>query len=108
MKPISMKPIKRLFIVLGDQLSMEPLALQNFDKTHDLVWMAEAAEAGDAVTAEILRDAIDRIRSGDSGLVEQRPGHMGADFPVIFGYQNTHGTTSHRTRVDARDHLPPV
>jgi deoxyribodipyrimidine photolyase-related protein len=44
MKPISMKPIKRLFIVLGDQLSMEPLVLQNFDKTHDLVWMAEVTE----------------------------------------------------------------
>lgn len=39
--------------------------------------MAEAAAAGDTETAEILRDAITRIRSGDSGLVEQRPGHMG-------------------------------
>ena len=39
--------------------------------------MAEAAEAGDFETAAILRDAIARIRSGDTNLVEQKPGRMG-------------------------------
>ncbi|RAK67431.1 UvrB/UvrC motif-containing protein [Phenylobacterium kunshanense] len=39
--------------------------------------MAEAAEAGDFETAALLRDAIARIRSGESGLREQQPGRMG-------------------------------
>lgn len=39
--------------------------------------MARAAEAGDFETAATLRDAIARIRSGDTNLVEQRPGRMG-------------------------------
>ena len=39
--------------------------------------MAQAAEDGDFETAGLLRDAIARLRSGDSGLVEQRPGRMG-------------------------------
>lgn len=39
--------------------------------------MAEAAEARDFETAALLRDAIARIRSGESGLTEQQPGRMG-------------------------------
>ena len=39
--------------------------------------MAEAAQAGDFETAAALRDAIARIRSGESGLREQVPGKMG-------------------------------
>jgi hypothetical protein len=39
--------------------------------------MREAAEAGDFETAASLRDAIARIRSGESKLVEQKPGKMG-------------------------------
>lgn len=39
--------------------------------------MRAAAEEGDFETAATLRDAIARIRSGDSGLTEQRPGRMG-------------------------------
>lgn len=39
--------------------------------------MAQAADAGDFETAATLRDAIARIRSGDTNLVEQRPGRMG-------------------------------
>jgi hypothetical protein len=39
--------------------------------------MAEAAAAGDFETAALLRDAIARIRSGESGLREQQPGKMG-------------------------------
>lgn len=39
--------------------------------------MAMAAQAGDFETAATLRDAIGRIRSGESGLREQVPGRMG-------------------------------
>jgi UvrB/UvrC motif-containing protein len=39
--------------------------------------MAEAAAAGDFEIAATLRDAIARIRSGESGLREQVPGKMG-------------------------------
>lgn len=39
--------------------------------------MREAAEAGDFETAALLRDAIARIRSGESNLREQKPGKMG-------------------------------
>ena len=39
--------------------------------------MAEAADAGDFETAAALRDAIARIRSGESSLREQVPGKMG-------------------------------
>jgi hypothetical protein len=39
--------------------------------------MREAAEAGDFETAALLRDAIARIRSGESSLREQVPGRMG-------------------------------
>ncbi|MDZ4373873.1 MAG: UvrB/UvrC motif-containing protein [Phenylobacterium sp.] len=39
--------------------------------------MEEASQAGDFETAALLRDAIARIRSGESNLVEQTPGRMG-------------------------------
>ena len=39
--------------------------------------MAAAAEAGDFETAALLRDAIARLKSGDSALREQVPGKMG-------------------------------
>jgi len=39
--------------------------------------MREAAEAGDFETAALLRDAIGRLRSGESNLREQQPGRMG-------------------------------
>lgn len=39
--------------------------------------MAEAAGAGDFETAGLLRDAIARIRAGESNLREQVPGKMG-------------------------------
>ncbi|WP_324948199.1 hypothetical protein [Phenylobacterium sp.] len=37
----------------------------------------EAQEAGDTETAELLADAIARLRSGESRLTEQQPGRMG-------------------------------
>lgn len=39
--------------------------------------IAEADAAGDAETAELLRDALARLQSGDSKLREQAPGRMG-------------------------------
>lgn len=39
--------------------------------------MAKAAADGDFETAGQLRDAIARLRSGESGLQEQVPGRMG-------------------------------
>ena len=39
--------------------------------------LAAAEAAGDLETAEALRGAIERLRSGDSKLTEQRPGAMG-------------------------------
>ena len=38
---------------------------------------AEAESAGDAETAELLRDAAARMRSGESNLRAQQPGRMG-------------------------------
>ena len=39
--------------------------------------MNEAVEAGDFETADLLRGAIDRLKSGESALTEQEPGRMG-------------------------------
>jgi hypothetical protein len=39
--------------------------------------MIEVREAGDAETADLLADAIARLRSGESALTEQQPGRMG-------------------------------
>ena len=39
--------------------------------------MAQAAETGDFETAALLRDAIARLKSGESSLREQVPGRMG-------------------------------
>jgi hypothetical protein len=38
---------------------------------------AEARAAGDHETADLLAEAIERLRSGDSALTEQQPGRMG-------------------------------
>jgi hypothetical protein len=39
--------------------------------------MAEARAAGDHETADLLGEAIERLRTGESALTEQRPGRMG-------------------------------
>ena len=39
--------------------------------------MAQASAEGDFETAALLRDAIARLRSGESALTEQVPGKMG-------------------------------
>jgi hypothetical protein len=39
--------------------------------------MAEARVAGDTETADLLGEAIERLRRGESALTEQQPGRMG-------------------------------
>jgi hypothetical protein len=39
--------------------------------------MAEARAIGDHETADLLAEAIERLRTGDSALTEQQPGRMG-------------------------------
>jgi hypothetical protein len=39
--------------------------------------MAMARAAGDDETADLLAEAIERLRTGQSALAEQRPGRMG-------------------------------
>ena len=39
--------------------------------------MAMARAAGDDETADLLAEAIERLRSGESALTEQQPGRMG-------------------------------
>ena len=56
--------------------------------------MTEAAEAGDFETAALLRDAIARLKSGESNLREQVPGRMGL------------GSSQERYATDATRPLP--
>lgn len=56
--------------------------------------MREAADAGDFETAALLRDAIARIRAGESNLRPQEPGKMGL------------GSSQERYRKDASRPLP--
>lgn len=56
--------------------------------------MAAAAEAGDFETAALLRDAIARIRAGESNLREQVPGKMGL------------GSSQERYATEGRKPLP--
>lgn len=39
--------------------------------------IAEARAAGDMETAELLAEAVERLRTGESALHEQQPGRMG-------------------------------
>jgi len=39
--------------------------------------LLEARQAGDTETAELLAEALDRLKSGESALREQQPGRMG-------------------------------
>ena len=56
--------------------------------------MLEARAAGDDETAELLGEAIARLKSGDSALSEQRPGRMGL------------GTSQEAYRTDPPRRLP--
>jgi deoxyribodipyrimidine photolyase-related protein len=50
--------IRHLVIVLGDQLDLQSSALQGFDATQDLVWMAEVAEESTHVWSAKQRIAV--------------------------------------------------
>jgi len=55
---------------------------------------AQAAADGDHETAELLAEAIARLRSGESALTEQQPGRMGL------------GSSQERYRGDGAAPLP--
>ena len=50
--------VRHLVIVLGDQLDVESSALQDFDATQDVVWMAEVAEESTHVVSAQQRIAV--------------------------------------------------
>jgi len=50
--------VRNLVIVLGDQLDAESSALQDFDATQDMVWMAEVAEESTHVWSAKQRIAV--------------------------------------------------
>ena len=50
--------VRNLVIVLGDQLDADSSALQNFDPTQDVVWMAEVAEESTHVWSAKQRIAV--------------------------------------------------
>ena len=50
--------LRHLIIVLGDQLDSESTALQDFDPTQDVVWMAEVAEESTHVWSAKQRTAV--------------------------------------------------
>jgi deoxyribodipyrimidine photolyase-related protein len=50
--------VRNLVIVLGDQLDMQSSALQDFDATQDVVWMAEVAEESTHVWSAKQRIAV--------------------------------------------------
>ena len=50
--------VRNLVIVLGDQLDAQSSALQDFDSTHDVVWMAEVAEESTHVWSAKQRIAV--------------------------------------------------
>ena len=64
MKKVKTQPIplpakvRNLVIVLGDQLDEKSSALQNFDATQDVVWMAEVAEESTHVWSAKQRIAV--------------------------------------------------
>ncbi|WP_245213885.1 cryptochrome/photolyase family protein [Rhodoferax sp. AJA081-3] len=50
--------VRHLVIVLGDQLDAQSTALQDFDRTQDVVWMAEVAEESTHVWSTKQRIAV--------------------------------------------------
>ena len=50
--------VRNLVIVLGDQLDMQSSALQGFDATQDVVWMAEVADESTHVWSSKQRIAV--------------------------------------------------
>ena len=52
------EPLRRLVIVLGDQLDLQAAAFDDFDAAQDAVWMAEAAEESTHVWSSQPRIAL--------------------------------------------------
>ena len=52
------KTVRNLVIVLGDQLDLQSTALQDFDATQDVVWMAEVAQESEHVWSAKQRIAV--------------------------------------------------
>ena len=52
------KKVRKLVIVLGDQLDLQSTALQDFDATQDVVWMAEVAQESEHVWSAKQRIAV--------------------------------------------------
>jgi len=51
-------PIRRMVVVLGDQLDQDSAALDGFDKSRDVVWMAEVSEESTHVWSHKARIAL--------------------------------------------------
>jgi deoxyribodipyrimidine photolyase-related protein len=56
--PSPAAPVRRLVIVLGDQLDAASTALQDLDPAQDVVWMAEVAEESTHVWSAQQRTAL--------------------------------------------------
>lgn len=81
--------VRHLVIVLGDQLDAQSSALQGFDATQDVVWMAEVVEESThvwsakqriAVFLSAMRHFAENVRERDLPLVYARmdePGNLG-------------------------------
>lgn len=55
---MSIKPVRHLIIVLGDQLDEQSTAFANFDPSQDMVWMAEVSEESTHVWSAKQRIAV--------------------------------------------------
>ena len=88
--------VRNLVIVLGDQLDAESSALQGFDATQDVVWMAEVAEESThvwsakqrvAVFLSAMRHFAETLRARGTPLIYTRmdaPGNVGT-LPAELG-----------------------
>ena len=53
-----MSPLRRLVVVLGDQLDLQAQVFEEFDSTQDAVWMAEVSEESTHVWSSKQRTAL--------------------------------------------------
>jgi deoxyribodipyrimidine photolyase-like uncharacterized protein len=54
----SLRPLRHLVLVLGDQLDTDAAAFDGFDPAEDAVWMAEAAEESTHIPSSQMRTAF--------------------------------------------------
>jgi deoxyribodipyrimidine photolyase-related protein len=96
LQPALPAKVRHLVIVLGDQLDAQSSALQGFDATQDVVWMAEVAEESThvwsakqriAVFLSAMRHFAEDVRERGLPLVYARmdePGNLGT-LPLELG-----------------------